>query len=82
MSVSTTNADVGGEGVEAISCDYVGDAIELGYNANYVSDILGKFEDEEVVMELLNSVSAGVLYSPGIPKDRYLCLIMPLRLAD
>ncbi len=82
LSISTTNADVGGEGVEAISCEYTGDAIELGYNANYVIDILGKFEDEEVIMELLNPVSAGVLYSPNIPKDQYLCLIMPLRLAD
>jgi len=82
LSISTTNADVGGEGVEVISCDYVGEAIELGYNANYISDILAKFEGDEIIMELLNSVSAGVIYSPTIPKEQFLCLIMPLRLAD
>jgi DNA polymerase-3 subunit beta len=82
LSISTTNTDVGGEGVEAIPCDYVGDAIEMGYNANYISDILTKFEGDEIIMELLNSVSAGVIYSPSIPKEQFLCLIMPLRLAD
>jgi len=80
--ISTTNADVGGEGKEAIPCEYVGEAVELGYNANYIGDILNKFDGDEVVFELINSVSAGIVYSPTIPKERYLCLIMPLRLAD
>ena len=82
LTVSTTNADMGGEGKEMVSCDYSGDGLELGYNANYVMDILGKIDGEEVIMELTNAVSAGVIYSPEMPKDHYLCLIMPLRLAD
>jgi DNA polymerase-3 subunit beta len=82
LSISTTNADVGGEGRESISCDYTGDAIEMGYNANYITDILGKMDGDEVIFELSNPVSAGVIYSTTVPKDEYLCLIMPLRLAD
>lgn len=82
LTVSTTNADVGGEGRETISCDFSGEAIELGYNANYISDILGKIDSEEVVFELSNTVSAAVMYSPEIPKEEFLCLIMPLRLAE
>ena len=82
VKISTTNADVGGEGKETLNCDYVGDAIDLGYNANYIVDILNKIDGDEVIFELSNAVSAGVLYSPDIPKDVFLCLIMPLRLAD
>lgn len=82
LTISTTNADVGGEGKEALPCDFSGDAIELGYNANYVADVLGKIDGEEVVFELSNAVSAGIIYSPEIPKEEFLCLIMPLRLAD
>ncbi len=82
LTISTTNADVGGEGKESIHCDYTGDAIELGYNAIYVNDILAKLEGEEIIFELSSPVSAGVVYSPEIPKEEYLCLIMPLRLAD
>ncbi len=82
LNISTTNADVGGEGRESLNCDYVGDAIDLGYNANYVIDILNKMESEEVVFELSNAVSSGIIYSTEISRDEFLCLIMPLRLAD
>ncbi len=82
LTVSTTNTDVGGEGREVIPCDYSGDAIELGYNANYIADILSRIEGEEAIFELSNAVSAGVVYSPSVPKEQFLCLIMPLRLAD
>lgn len=82
LTISTTNADVGGEGRETLACDFSGEAVELGYNAAYVSDILGKMESDEVVLELSNAVSAGVITTPAIPKDEYLCLIMPLRLAE
>ncbi|UCG62506.1 MAG: DNA polymerase III subunit beta [Candidatus Zixiibacteriota bacterium] len=82
LTLSTTNADVGGEGKEILECDYTGEDIELGYNANYINDILGKLDGEEAVFELSSSVSAGVIYSPETSKDDYLCLVMPLRLAD
>lgn len=82
LTLSTTNADVGGEGKEALECDYTGEAIELGYNGNYITEILSKIEGEEVVFELSTSVSAGVVYSPEVPKEDFLCLVMPLRLAD
>lgn len=82
LTISTTNADVGGEGKETLACEFSGEAIELGYNALYVTDILNKVEGEEVIFELTNAVSAGVIISPKVSRDEYLCLIMPLRLAD
>lgn len=82
LTLSTTNADVGGEGKEVLECDYNGEAIELGYNANYIHDILNKMDGDEVIFELSSSVSAGVIYTPKTHKDDYLCLVMPLRLAD
>lgn len=82
LTLSTTNADVGGEGKEVLECDYKGDPLELGYNANYVSDILGKMDGDEVIFELSSSVSAGIVYTQAIPKNDFLCLVMPLRLAD
>jgi DNA polymerase-3 subunit beta len=82
LTISTTNADVGGEGKESLNCEFSGEAVELGYNAAYVMDILGKIESDEIILELSNAVSAGVITSPELPKDEYLCLIMPLRLAE
>lgn len=82
LTLSTTNADVGGEGKETLQCEYAGEELELGYNANYVNDILGTMEGTDVIFELSSNVSAGVVYTPGQPKEDFLCLIMPLRLAD
>jgi len=39
-------------------------------------------DSDEIIFGLSNPVSAGVVYSPDIPKEQFLCLIMPLRLAD
>jgi len=82
LTLSTSNVDVGGEGKEQLDCDFVGEPIEIGYNATYVQEILNRVEGEEVVFELSSPVSAGLIYSPKVSKDDYLCLIMPLRLAD
>ena len=82
LELSTSNADVGGEGREAIDCDYGGQAMEIGYNAAYVLDILSRIEEEEAIFEFSSPVAAGVVYSPGIDKEDFLCLIMPLRLAE
>ena len=82
LTLSTSNVDVGGEGKEQLDCDFVGDPVEIGYNATYVQEILNRVEGSEVVFELSSPVSAGLVYSPKVSKDDYLCLIMPLRLAD
>ncbi len=82
LTLSTSNADVGGEGKESIQCDLEGEPIELGYNASYISEILSRFDSPEVVFEFSSPVAAGVIYSPDIPKEDFLCLVMPLRLAE
>lgn len=82
LILSSTNSDFGGEGRETLNCDFEGDNIELGYNATYVTDVLGRIESEDVIIELESPVSAGVVYGAETEKDRYLCLLMPLRLAE
>ncbi|MDZ4723332.1 MAG: DNA polymerase III subunit beta [candidate division Zixibacteria bacterium] len=82
LTLSTNNADVGGEGKETLDCDFEGEAIEIGYNAAYVNEILSKMDSNDIILELSSAVSAGVVYSPEIPKSDFLCLIMPLRLAE
>ncbi len=82
LVLSTTNADVGGEARETLPCEYNGEAIEIGYNAGYVHDILSKMESDEVVFELSSPVAAGIVYSSDTPKDDFLCLVMPLRLTE
>jgi len=83
LELSATNQDVGGEAREGIPCDYAGEDIEIGYNAGYVLDILKNLQSEKAEFALSTSISAGVIKACDGPiKDNYLCLIMPLRLAE
>lgn len=82
LMLSTTNTDVGGEAKENLPCEFKGEAIEIGYNAGYISDILGKLESDEVTFELSSPISAGIMYESETPKEDYLCLLMPLRLTE
>ena len=81
LELSATNVDLGGEAKEVLPCEYEGERLELGYNATYVNDILKQIDCEEVVFELSTAVSAGIVYAADRKED-YLCLIMPLRLAE
>jgi DNA polymerase-3 subunit beta len=81
LKLSATNVDLGGEATETIPCSYDGKEMEIGYNANYVIDILKQIDGDEAKFALSSPVAAGVVTSVD-NKDDYLCLIMPLRLAD
>lgn len=82
LQLSSANTDVGGEAQETIACDYQGDPLELGYKASYVLDVLEKIEKEDVIFDLESPIAAGVIYGADTDKDEFLCLIMPLRLAE
>ena len=77
-------ADVG-SGEETIEGNYDGEPMVVGYNANYLLDILKSLDSEKVVFRLDKPTSAGVVEPEGGLSDKeedLLCLIMPLRLPD
>jgi len=83
LELSSANFDLGGEAKETISCDYAAEPMDLGYNANYVLDVLKQIDGDEVIFELGTPVSAGMMYSSEKKEeDDYLYLLMPLRLAE
>jgi DNA polymerase-3 subunit beta len=83
LELSSANFDLGGEAKENLPCDYLGDPLDIGYNASYVLDILKQMEGDEVVFELGSPISAGKIYSSEKKEgEDYLCLLMPLRLAE
>ncbi|MGB2697975.1 MAG: DNA polymerase III subunit beta [Candidatus Zixiibacteriota bacterium] len=88
LDLSSVNFDMGGEAKESMKCDYKAEHMDIGYNANYVLDILRQMDGEEVTFDLTSPVSAGVIHSTQKTKEAekvsedYLCLIMPLRLVE
>ncbi len=66
------------EAEEEIEVEYSGDSIEMGFNVNYLMDALSVINGEQVVMELKNADSSGLVYESGDQSSKY--VIMPMRL--
>ncbi|MBD3170602.1 MAG: DNA polymerase III subunit beta [candidate division Zixibacteria bacterium] len=83
ITVSATNFDVGGEGHDEIQADYDGEELEIGYNANYLLEIVKQVDTPQAVVEFTGPTTAGVVKAVSYEDNEdYLYLVMPLRLTD
>jgi DNA polymerase-3 subunit beta len=80
FSVSTPDL---GEAQDEIVISYGGDELEIGFNANYLLDILKYMPTDEVCLTFKAPERAATI-EPAEWDDpaAYLCLVMPLRLLD
>ena len=67
-----------GEAEESIEVEYAGEEVSIGFNSRYVLDALGAQAAEQVVLELKDSLSPGVIKS--FEEEGALCVIMPMRI--
>jgi len=79
--VSAEDIDQGSNAVETISCEYSGEQIDIGFNTQYVNDILTHVDDEEVLFKLHSPTKACII-EPGKKQDGedLMLLLMPVRL--
>jgi DNA polymerase III subunit beta len=70
-----------GEAQEAVDVEYDGEAMEIGFNYQYLLDFLGVLtEGGKVRLELLDEQSAGQLRPLGEGAYRYRYVVMPMRI--
>jgi DNA polymerase-3 subunit beta len=67
-----------GEAEEQIEVPYAGEEMTIGFNSRYVLDALGAQGAEQVVMELKDGLSPGIIKS--FEEEGSLCVIMPMRI--
>src|SRR5919109_1549483 len=77
LTVSAQTQDVG-EARESLPVSYAGDAMEIGFNAEFLRDGLESVDDEQVRIKLNSPLRPGLLHGES---DDFLYLIMPIRLA-
>lgn len=74
-----------GEGEDELDVQYEGELLEIGFNANYLLEVLRYMPTEEVKLTFRAPERAATL-EPVSDEDSkgmdYLCLVMPLRLLD
>jgi DNA polymerase-3 subunit beta len=72
-----------GEATDEIPVRYTGDPLDIGFNANYLLEILRYIPTEEVKLTFKAPERAATLEPEGWSDPAsYLCLVMPLRLLD
>lgn len=72
-----------GEAREELEASFSSDKMEVGYNANYLLDVLKHIDADEVRFTLGTAVGAAIVN--GVEEtegEEYICLLMPLRLTS
>lgn len=81
--LSASSQEIGGEAREELEAEYSGNEMVVGYNSNYLLDILRRIDSEQVLFELDGPMAAGIIRPAEQPEgEDYLCLLMPLRIND
>ena len=81
LTVSAQDIDFGGEARETIKCDYAADDLEIGFNSNYVLDILTHLEAEQVSFKLSSPTRAALMLPVSANHEEDVTmLVMPVRL--
>ncbi|PLX40894.1 MAG: DNA polymerase III subunit beta [Deltaproteobacteria bacterium] len=77
MKLSSDNPGLG-DAEETLSVDYSGEPVKVAFNANYLMDILKVMDDDEMRMEVKDSLSPTLFI--GTDKDSsFLSVVMPMR---
>jgi DNA polymerase III subunit beta len=77
LSVSAQTQDVG-EARESLQIEYAGDALEIGFNPEFLRDGLEAVSGDSIQLRLINPLRPGLIASPD---ESFWYLIMPIRLA-
>ena len=82
-TITTEDPEKASKAQEKIEIEYVGDSIDVGYNAAYLKDILSHMTSNEIVIKLNTPISAGLFYPTPTDDDvEVTMLLMPIRLND
>jgi DNA polymerase III subunit beta len=85
LRVLSQNPDLG-EGKEEVPVEYQGDGLKIGFNARYLMDVLQALAAlepaaaQDVVVELADDLSPGVVKPAGESATAFTAVVMPMRI--
>ncbi len=81
LVVCSEDVDIGGEAREELDIEYHDESMEIGYNAQYVLDILKQIDTEDVVFLLKSPIRATLITPVTQEKDEsFQMLVMPIKI--
>lgn len=83
LELSSEDIDFATSAKEAITCEYAGQSMNIGFKGSSLSEILSNLQCDEVVVELADPSRAGLIVPAVQPENEdILMLIMPMLLND
>ncbi|HQV77774.1 MAG TPA: DNA polymerase III subunit beta [Chitinophagales bacterium] len=81
LTVSAQDLDFSNEASEKLSCEYLGNAMEIGFNAKFLLEMLSSLDSTDINIELSTPNRAGII-RPSIKEENedLLMLVMPVML--
>ena len=76
VTLSVTSPD-NGQAAEEVPADYKADGFEIGFNANYLKDILNQIETDTVELHLADAGAPTLIREDD--KSPALYVLMPMR---
>lgn len=81
INISAEDIERSSEAEEMVPCDYDADDMTIGFNSNYLTEVLGNIDADEVMFKLGSPNRAGIVLPLEQAEDEdILMLIMPVML--
>lgn len=87
LEISAEDIEFSNKANETIPCQYEGDAMDIGFNAKFLTEMIGNLDSEQVLIELSHPSRAGIIFpyyteEQSDKSDDILMLVMPVMLAN
>ncbi len=81
--ISTIDLETMSSADEILDVEYSGDDLTIGFNAEYLREIVRNIDTQKVIMKLKTPVSASLVIPENQEENEDLImLLMPIRLSD
>jgi DNA polymerase III subunit beta len=82
LKISAEDVDFSNEAKERLTCSYVGEDMEIGFNSRFLMEMLNNIETSEVRIEMSEPSRAGIILpsNPDNENEEILMLVMPVML--
>ncbi len=82
LTISAEDLDFANEGHESLTCSYVGEDMEIGFNSKFLAEMVSNLESDEITIEMSAPNRAGIIVpsQKANPGEDILMLVMPVML--
>jgi DNA polymerase III subunit beta len=77
LKITSTNADQE-DAQDELEVDYTGDGLDIGFNVNYLLDVLANLKNEQIRFSLGDALGSALITMPDSERFKY--VVMPMRI--